>query len=219
MIQTDKKDVNYYKSNYYNPTMVMNMLSLIQKDDLNKYLEPSKVVDYNNPEIQWKARELAGDHGQIETAKVIYHFVRDEIGHSLDIGSGKVTCRASEVLKEGHGLCFAKSNLLTALLRFTEIPTGFCYQTLTHEDGFVLHGLNAVYLGGKWFRLDARGNRADVDAQFSMDPESLAFYPTVEGEKDYPYIFSQPDERILKIIGESESPEEIMKTLPSVLNW
>jgi len=195
------------------------MLSLIQKDDLNKYLEPSKIVDYNNPEIQGKARELASDHGQIETAKAIYHFVRDEIDHSLDIGSGQVTCRASEVLKEGHGLCFAKSNLLTALLRFTEIPTGFCYQTLTHEDGFVLHGLNAVYMAGKWFRLDARGNRADVDAQFSMDQESLAFYPTVEGEKDYPYIFSQPDERILKVIGESESPEEIMRTLPSVLNW
>jgi len=74
-------------------------------------------------------------------------------------------------------------------------------------------------MAGKWFRLDARGNRAHVDAQFSMDQESLAFYPTVEGEKDYPYIFSQPDERILKIIGESKSPEEIMRTLPSVLNW
>lgn len=195
------------------------MLSLIQKDDLNKYLGPSKVVDYNNPEIQWKARELGSDNGQVETAKAIYHFVRDEIGHSLDMGGGQVTCRASEVLKEGHGLCFAKSNLLAALLRFTKIPTGFCYQTLTHEDGLVLHGLNAVFLDGKWFRLDARGNRADVDAQFSMYPESLAFYPTEEGEKDYPYIFSQPDERILKIIGESKSPEEIMKTIPSVLNW
>lgn len=195
------------------------MLSLIQNDDLNKYLEPSRVVDYNNPEIQLKARELAGDHGQIETAKALYHFVRDEIGHSLDIGSGQVNCRASEVLKEGHGLCFAKSNLLAALLRFTEIPAGFCYQTLTHEDGFVLHGLNAVYLDGKWFRLDARGNRADVEAHFSMYPESLAFYPTGEGEKDYPQIFSQPDERILKIMGESKSPDEIMKTLPSVLNW
>jgi len=195
------------------------MLSLIQKDDLNKYLEPSKLVDYNNPGIQGKARELAGDHGQAETAKAIYHFLRDEIDHSLDIGCGQVTCRASEVLKEGHGLCFAKSNLLAALLRFTEIPTGFCYQTLKHEDGFVLHGLNAVYLNGKWFRLDARGNVADVDAQFSMYQESLAFYPTEDGEKDYPYIFSKPDERILKIIGESKSPEEIMKTLPSVLNW
>ena len=145
----------------------MCMLSLIQKDDLNAYLKPSEVVDYNNPEIQLKAWELAQGLEQIEMAKSIYHFVRDEIHHSLDIESDIVTCQASDVLKEGQGICFAKSNLLAALLRFMDIPTGFCYQTLTHEDGFVLHGLNAVYLDGGWFRLDARGNRADVDAQFS----------------------------------------------------
>jgi|WetSurMetagenome_2_1015567.scaffolds.fasta_scaffold45457_3 transglutaminase-like putative cysteine protease len=194
------------------------MLSLIQKDDLNAYLELSEVVDYNNPEIQSKARELAQGLEHIEIAKAIYHFVRDEIHHSLDIGSDMVTCRASEVLKEGHGLCFAKSNLLAALLRFMDIPTGFCYQSLTHEDGFVLHGLNAVYLDCGWFRLDARGNRADVDAQFSMDSENLAFYPLEEGEKDSPYIFSQPDKEVLKILMVSKSPEEVMKALPTVLN-
>lgn len=194
------------------------MLPLIQKDDINVYLEPSEVVDYNNPEIQLKARELAQDPEQIEIAKTIYHFVRDEIDHSLDIGSDMVTYRASDVLKEGHGLCFAKSNLLAALLRFMDIPTGFCYQTLTHEDGFVFHGLNAVYLDNGWFRLDARGNRADVDAQFSMDNESLAFYPLEEGEKDYPYIFSQPYKEVLKILMASKSPEEVMTTLPTILN-
>ncbi|MDY9923882.1 transglutaminase family protein [Methanobacterium sp.] len=195
------------------------MLSLIQKDDLNAYLKPSEVVDYNNPEIQLKAWELAQGLEQIEMAKSIYHFVRDEIHHSLDIESDIVTCRASDVLKEGQGICFAKSNLLAAFLRFMDIPTGFCYQTLTHEDGFVLHGLNAVYLDGGWFRLDARGNRADVDAQFSMGKASLAFYPLEEGEKDYPYIFSQPDKGILSILMLSKSLEEVMKILPSVLNW
>jgi hypothetical protein len=87
--------------------MGLKMLSLIQKDDLNAYLELSEVVDYNNPEIQLKARELAQGLEQVEMAKTIYHFVRDEINHSLDIGSDEVTCRASEVLKKGHGLCFA----------------------------------------------------------------------------------------------------------------
>jgi len=76
----------------------MCMPSLIQKDDLNAYLEPSEVVDYNNPEIQLKAWELAQGLEQIEMAKSIYHFVRDEIHHSLDIESDIMTCRASEVL-------------------------------------------------------------------------------------------------------------------------
>jgi transglutaminase-like putative cysteine protease len=196
---------------------VPKMLSLIQKDDLNGYLELSEVVDYNNPEIQLKARELAQGLEQVEMAKTIYHFVRDEINHSLDIGSDEVTCRASEVLKKGHGLCFAKSNLLAALLRFMEIPTGFCYQTLTHEDGFVIHGLNAVYLGGEWFRLDSRGNRADVDAQFSMDKEKLAFYILEEGEVDYPYIFSKPDKRVVNVLSTSESVDEVMNTISTTL--
>jgi transglutaminase-like putative cysteine protease len=196
---------------------VLKMLSLIQKDDLNDYMELSEVVDYNNPEIQLKARELAQGLEQVEMAKTIYHFVRDEINHSLDIGSDEVTCCASEVLKKGHGLCFAKSNLLAALLRFMEIPTGFCYQTLTHEDGFVIHGLNAVYLGGEWFRLDSRGNCADVDAQFSMDKEKLAFYTLEEGEVDYPYIFSKPDKRVVNVLSTLESVDEVMNAIHNTL--
>ena len=193
------------------------MLSLIQKNDLNAYLELSEVVDYNKPEIQLKARELAQGLEQVEMVKTIYHFVRDQIDHSLDIESDEVTCRASDVLKKGHGLCFAKSNLLAALLRFMEIPTGFCYQTLTHEDGFVLHGLNAVYLSGEWFRFDSRGNRADVDAQFSMDKEKLAFYALEEGEVDYPYIFSKPDKRVIRVLSTLRSVDEVMNTLPTAL--
>ena len=193
------------------------MISLIQKDNLDAYLELSEVVDYNNPEIQLKARALAQGLEQVELAKTIYHYVRDEIDHSLDIGSNEVTCRASDVLKKGHGLCFAKSNLLAALLRFMEIPTGFCYQTLTHEDGFVLHGLNAVYLDGGWFRLDTRGNRADVDAQFSMDKEKLAFSTLEEGEFDYPYIFSKPDKRVVNVLSTSGSVDEVMNTIPTTL--
>jgi len=39
-----------------------------------------------------------------------------------------VTCSASEVLREGTGICFAKSHLLAALLRAVGIPAGLCYQ-------------------------------------------------------------------------------------------
>ncbi|EKF86722.1 hypothetical protein [Methanobacterium formicicum] len=61
------------------------MLYLIQKDDLNDYLELSEVVDYDNPEIQLKASELAHGLEKVEIAKTIYHFVRDEIDHFLDM--------------------------------------------------------------------------------------------------------------------------------------
>lgn len=42
----------------------------------------------------------------------------------------RVTCSASDVLQHRSGICYAKSNLLAALLRKEGIPTRFCYQRL-----------------------------------------------------------------------------------------
>lgn len=41
-----------------------------------------------------------------------------------------VTWRASDVLRRGTGLCFAKAHLLAALLRAVGVPCGLCYQVL-----------------------------------------------------------------------------------------
>ncbi len=194
------------------------MLSLIQKDDLNLYLESSPAVDYNIPEIQEKARELSGGLDQVPMVENIYNFVRDEIHHSMDLGKDLVTCRASDVLREGHGLCFAKSNLLAALLRFKGIPTGFCYQRLVHEDDFILHGLNAVYMGDEWFRLDARGNHEGINAQFSMGQEKLAFQTYEAGEEDYTIIYSEPDSSVIHALCHSKDVQEVMHRIPKSIN-
>jgi transglutaminase-like putative cysteine protease len=66
------------------------------------------------------------------------------------------------------------------MLRHLGIPTGFCYQVFTNPlNGTpgTLHGLNAIFLPetGRWHRIDPRGNRADIHAVFSLEPESLAF--------------------------------------------
>ncbi|NYB51790.1 MAG: transglutaminase domain-containing protein [Methanobacteriaceae archaeon] len=195
------------------------MLNLIQKDDLKEYTRSSKWLDYENPEIQKKALELSSDLDRLEMVKTIYHYVRDEIDHSMDSGQDVVTFKASEVLKEGHGTCFAKSNLLAALLRFMEIPTGFCYQRLVHEDGYLVHGLNAVFIREKWVRIDARGNYKGIDAQFSMDKEKLAFPIQDDGEEDYPYIYSIPDSRVTKVMVSSKSVEDAYKNIPTVLTF
>ena len=57
-----------------------------------------------------------------------YEYVRDNISHSADAGEDEVTCSAGEVFEAGHGICFAKSHLLAALLRAKSIPAGFCFQ-------------------------------------------------------------------------------------------
>ena len=95
---------------------------------------------------------------------IAFEYVRDEISHSWDIQSEKVTRTASEVLKYKEGMCYAKSMLLCALLRSQGIPPGFCYQKLTlgdtPETGYCIHALNVVFIStiNNWIRIDARGN-------------------------------------------------------------
>ncbi|MBP2046437.1 transglutaminase-like domain-containing protein [Methanobacterium aggregans] len=183
-------------------------------NNVKDYLRDSEILNYSDEDIQKKALELSQhSENQFETVNTVYEFVRDEVPHSLDIGGQILTFRASEVLRKCQGICFAKSNLLAAMLRFLGVPTGFCYQTLTHEGGYVLHGLNAVLLDGDWYRLDARGNREDVDAQFSMDGEKLAFPVSHTGEVDYPGIYSEPVESVVKSFNDAENVDEVMEKL------
>ena len=133
---------------------------LLESKQLDDYLQETTEINYSDPLIQQKTN-LLFNHKQteVEKAQLAYRFVRDQIAHSWDIQSNRVTCSASEVLQFKEGICYAKSNLLAALLRFQGIPTGFCYQRLLlfdrPEDGYSLHAFNAIYLSsiGKWIRV------------------------------------------------------------------
>ena len=188
-------------------------------EKLDDYLLELTEVNYSNPMIKEKADELFHPfQSEIEKAKIAFEFVRDEIAHSWDIQSDRVTCHASEVLDFKEGICYAKSHLLASLLRSQGIPTGFCYQRLmlfdTPEKGYCIHALNAVFLKSlnKWIRVDARGNKEGIDAQFSTEEEQLAF-PVNEdlGEKDYPVIYAKPHPKVLAVLGENTNAIEMYK--------
>lgn len=180
----------------------------LESDDINDYLKESNEVDYSNPIIQRKAEELfKTNQTDVEKIQNTFEFVRDDVSHSWDIQDELVTCHASEVLSYQKGICYAKSNLLAALLRSQGIPTGFCYQRLmlfdTPEKGYCIHALNAVYIISlnKWIRLDARGNKKGVNAQFSTDKEMLAFSVNPElDEIDYPIIFVEPNRKTIEVL-------------------
>ena len=157
-------------------------------DDMEKYLKADYVIDYGNKAIAQIADTLFQEaKDELEFIKKAYEFVRDHISHSADINEDILTCSASEVLSAGHGICFAKSHLLAAILRCKSVPAGFCYQKLILDDEIapvlIYHGLNGIYIKEyqKWIRLDARGNKKGVNAQFSVEKEQLAF--TVRPEK------------------------------------
>ena len=146
------------------------------------YLTCDEIVDFDNPKICRLSQSLfEQSNSELDFIKRAYEFVRDEISHSADADKDEVTCSASEVLAAGHGICFAKSHLLAAILRSRGVPAGFCYQKLILDDDtapvLIYHGLNGVYLKDldTWVRLDARGNKPGVNAQFSTEFEQLAF--------------------------------------------
>ncbi|NGP45387.1 transglutaminase family protein [Bacillaceae bacterium SIJ1] len=171
-----------------------------ESTNLSDYLLESPEVDYTHPLVQATTKELfTSTQTEIEKTKIAFEFVRDQIAHSWDIQSQRVTYHASEVLAYREGICYAKSHLLAAILRSQMIPTGFCYQRLmlfdTPEKGYCVHALNPVYLQsvGRWVRLDARGNKQGIDAQFSLEKEKIAFAPQEAfDEIDYSTIFVKP---------------------------
>ena len=189
------------------------------------YLAPSAVIDWQHPTILSLAKSLTQGIAPVpEQIRVVYEWVRDRISHTYDIGDHRVTYNASEVLHQGHGFCFAKAHLLAALLRSCGIATGFCYQRLVFDDAqpdrFTLHGLNAVYLPelNRWVRLDARGNKPGVQAEFCWNREQLA-YPIRHhcGEVDYPNLYVEPPLNIVTALQTHSTAQALIAHLPATL--
>jgi hypothetical protein len=194
----------------------MSKMMHTESDNIQDYIKKNEIIDYDNKLIVAKCLELEnGTEDEINLIKKIYEFVRDDIHHSGDIGEQRVTCTASEVLEFGHGICCAKSHLLASMLRFFGIPAGFCYQKLCSSQEInkkVLHGLNAVYIKDfeKWVRLDARGNKPGVDAQFCIDKEKIAWPVNKKlGEEDNPIILKEPNRIVVEILRKSNNRKEL----------
>jgi transglutaminase-like putative cysteine protease len=194
-------------------------------NDLTKshaaYRAASEYIDWQHPLVSARARELAaGSSDPAEIARRCFEFVRDGIRHSWDSRQNPVTCRASEVLSYATGYCYAKSHLLAALLRANGIPAGFCYQRLSRGDfgpPYCLHGLNAVWLEQYgWYRIDARGNKPGVDAQFSPPVERLAFPLLDPSEADLPGIHAEPLPAVIRVLTTCATVEEVYDNLPDL---
>jgi len=183
------------------------------------FLESTDIVDWRHDSIVRLAGQLADQSANtFETAKRCFEWVRDEIKHSSDHQLNPVTCSASEVLIHGTGYCYAKSHLLAALLRANEIPAGFCYQRLSIDGTgppFCLHGLNAVHLPEfGWYRVDARGNRNDLHAEFRPPDERLAFSTQITGEKMFGEILNAPLQAVIGCLRRHDTWNAVFSDLP-----
>ena len=188
---------------------------------MKEYLKVSQIIDWQHPKILELANQIAVEkEAPAAIAKACFEWVRDEIRHSSDYQLNPITCRASDVLEHRTGYCFAKSHLLAALLRANQIPAGFCYQRLSIDDQgapYSLHGFNAVHLSELgWYRIDARGNKTGVNAQFSPPKERLAYRPQLPEEVDFRAILPEPLQVVVAALQSQTTWNEMRRNLPDV---
>lgn len=82
------------------------------------------------------------------------------------------------------------------------------------DKGYCLHTLNGVYLSSlnKWIRLDARGNKPGVQAEFSTNEEILAFSIQEKfDEKDYPIIYLEPNPKTIAALKKNTDALEMYR--------
>ncbi|MCL1491898.1 MAG: transglutaminase family protein [Pseudanabaena sp. Salubria-1] len=188
---------------------------------MEEYLQVTEVIDWQHPEIIKCSKKIASGHKTPdEIAKACFEWVRDNIFHSFDFQMNPVTCRASDVLQHKTGYCFAKSHLLAALLRANQIPAGFCYQRLSIDDRgapYSLHGFNAIYLPEiGWYRVDARGNKEGVNAQFTPPIEKLAYKTQLPEEADFQLIFAAPLQIVIEALQAQTTWDDMLHNLPDI---
>ncbi len=188
---------------------------------LAPFLAAGSAVDCHHPAVRLLAERMRRPSA-LATVQAAYALVRDGYAHSYDIAAVEVSVSASDVLRHGHGICFAKAHLLAALLRACAIPAGLCYQKLARDDdasgATCLHGLNAVWLAetGRWHRLDPRGNKPATALPFDPDCERLA-YPIdpARGECSYPAIYAEPRPCVMAALRSSRTVAALDRNLPA----
>jgi len=184
------------------------------------FLRATAILDWDHPQVLTLARQLSNGRSQQESIQRCFEWVRDEIRHSSDYKLNPITCTASKVLAARTGFCYAKSHLLAALLRANGIPAGLCYQRLSIDGEsapFCLHGLNAVFLPEfGWYRIDPRGNKSGVNAQFTPPIEQLAFPIQIAGEADLPEIWPDPLPIVVEALQAHQTYDALLCALPDV---
>ena len=134
-------------------------------ENLEKYLKPTAVIDWDTEAVKQKAQELTrGLNTDREKAIALYYFVRDKIKHNpFAEGLRPEDYKASVTLERGYGSCQHKAILLVALARAVGIPGRLGYvdirdhllspkfRALVNGDNLIIqHGYAELYLDGRW---------------------------------------------------------------------
>jgi hypothetical protein len=80
-----------------------------------------------------------------------------------------------------------------------------------------LHGFNAIHLPDiGWYRIDARGNKAGVNAQFTPPQEQLAYKIQLLEEADFAAILAEPLQIVVQALQAQSTWDEMLRNLPDI---
>lgn len=129
--------------------------------ELAPYLEPSVLIESNDPELVEKARELTlGSVDSWEATRRLSEWVSTEIGYAIPGGGS-----AKGVYDMKVGECGGHSVLLAAFCRSVGIPARVVWGVMYVPDEggkFGQHGWDEIYMGSAgWIPVDATASEID----------------------------------------------------------
>jgi hypothetical protein len=141
-----------------------------------QFLRETEYCDYSHYLIYKTAQDFKRRYkSKRELAVALFYWVKDSVRYSL----GQWNVKASQTLLQKYGTCTNKANLLVALYRAVGIPAGFgimkvngqrylgpaCIPMLGSQmSQRSTHTYVAVYLGGRWIKVDPSDDRKLSDS-------------------------------------------------------
>lgn len=145
----------------------MNLPDLERTLDPTRCMHPTPFIESDAAIVVALAERVAGDADPKQRAIRLFEYVRDQVRYEFRAKLTRDEYRASNVLLEGKGFCVQKAVLLCALLRAARIPAALVLCDLKDHtlpkrivdamgtDIMFHHGLDAIFLDGRWVLADA----------------------------------------------------------------
>lgn len=136
------------------------------KNDMEKYLASTPIIDHSDPTIVRTAGELTENQKQdADKAISLFYYVRDRIKYNLvSLNETPEDFRAAMILERKEGNCIQKAILLAALARSVHIPARLRFANFKNfkmpgrvvrilgSNLAVFHGYTELYISECWVK-------------------------------------------------------------------